>query len=124
MVEPTIITWGSVLRAWADSGEPDSGEQAQGVLEQFEEWISSGNCQARSIVVCYTTVISAWAKGMAPPELALEKVNGILRKLERVYELTLDVAVRPNKITYITITAIGFFCLAKAPKQLDPWHKN
>ncbi len=113
MVEPTVITWGSVLRAWADSGEPDSGEQAQRVLEQFEEWFSGGNCQARPNVVCYTTVISAWAKGRATPELALEKVNGILRKMERVYEETLDVAVRPNKITYIT--AIGVFC-RKSPK--------
>jgi hypothetical protein len=107
-VEPSAMSWGSVLRAWAESGLPDSGEQAQRVLDQFEKWYEAGNSLVRPNVVCYTTVMSAWGRGNAPPKTALEKVNKILSKLEQEYIETLDETLRPNKVTYIT--AIDVYC--------------
>ncbi len=107
-VEPTVVTWGSVLRAYSMSGLPDSGEQAQRVVDMLESWYESGKTHVRPNVVCYTTVMSAWARGKAPARMALKKVNQALTKLETLYEETLDESLRPNKITYIT--AMDVYC--------------
>lgn len=107
-VEPNVRTWGAVLRAWSDSGQPDSGEQAQRVLDQLEGWYQEGKSSVRPNVVCYTTVMNAWARGKAPSELALAKVEAVLRKMEDTFEETLDLDIRPNKISYVT--AIYAFC--------------
>ena len=102
LVEPNVRTWGAVLRAWADSGQPDSGEQAQRVLDLLEQWYEEGKTAVRPNVVCYTTVMSAWGRGNASPKIALDNVERILKKMETIYEETLDLDVRPNKITYVT----------------------
>ena len=107
-VEPNVRTLGAVLRAWAECGQPDSGEQAQRVLDQLEEWYAEGKTAVRPNVVCYTTVMNAWVRGSAPPKVALDSVEKILRKMEDEYEETLDPHVRPNKISYVT--AIDAFC--------------
>jgi hypothetical protein len=101
-VEPNVRTWGAVLRAWSDSGQPDSGEQAQRVLDQLEGWYEEGKSSVRPNVVCYTTVMNAWARGHANSELALDKVETLLRKMEDAFEETLDIDIRPNKISYVT----------------------
>jgi hypothetical protein len=102
-VEPNIFTWGSVLRAWAESGSPDAGEQAQRVLDKFEQLYDSGNSRIRPNVVCYTTVIQAWARGDASPEVALQHVNELLTRLEESYVESGKDYLRPNEVTYITI---------------------
>ena len=101
-VEPNVRTWGAVLRAWAESGQPDSGEQAQRVLDQMHKWYEQQKISYRPNVVCYTTVMNAWGRGSAPSKVALENVEGLLKKMESVYEETQDSEVRPNKISYIT----------------------
>mmetsp|Transcript_2580 Transcript_2580/g.6188 ORF Transcript_2580/g.6188 Transcript_2580/m.6188 type:complete len:989 (+) Transcript_2580:124-3090(+) len=107
-VEPTVVTWGSVLRAYSLSGLPDSGEQAQRIVDMLETWYAEGKTLVRPNVICYTTVMSAWARGKAPARIALQKVNETLTKLEALYEETLDESLRPNKITYIT--AMDVYC--------------
>jgi hypothetical protein len=107
-VEPNVRTWGAVLRAWKESGQADSGEQAQRVLDQLENWYEEGKSSVRPNVVCYTTVMNAWARGQAKSEVALDKVEALLCKMENVFEETLDIDIRPNKISYVT--AIDAFC--------------
>jgi hypothetical protein len=117
-VEPNVRTWGSVLRAWAESGQADSGEQAQRVLDLLESWYDEGKTAVRPNVVCYTTVMSAWARGHASPKVALESVERVLKKMETLYEETLDMDVRPNKISYVTaIDAFGRKCKDKAASR-------
>uniref|UniRef100_A0A7S4ELJ2 Pentacotripeptide-repeat region of PRORP domain-containing protein n=1 Tax=Pseudo-nitzschia australis TaxID=44445 RepID=A0A7S4ELJ2_9STRA len=107
-LEPSVVSWGSVLRAYSLSGLPDSGEQAQRIVDMLETWYESGNTNVRPNVVCYTTVMSAWARGKAHGKIALQKVNEILTKLEKLYEETLDESFRANKVTYIT--AMDVYC--------------
>lgn len=101
LVEPNIFTYGRILRGWAESGAHDCGEQAQRVLDQLEKWYDVGNSRVRPNVVCYTTVIQAWGRGKAPPDVALQQVNLILSKLENLYMETGSESLRPNQITYI-----------------------
>ncbi|KAG7358452.1 PPR: pentatricopeptide repeat domain containing protein [Nitzschia inconspicua] len=114
LVEPSCVTYGIVLKAWAESGRPDCGEQAQRVLDQFEEWYDNGNSRVRPNVVCYTTVMQAWGRGKGPPDVALQNVEKILTKLENLYLETGSDALRPNQITYIT--AMDVYC-RKCPEK-------
>ena len=77
------------MRAWAESTQPDSGEQAQRVLNQMQKWYEEGKISVRPNVVCYTTVMNAWGRGNAPSKVALKNVEGLLRKMENLYEETL-----------------------------------
>ena len=120
-LQPSVVSWGSVLRAYALSGLHDSGEQAQRIVDMLEAWYESGNSNIRPNVVCYTTVLSAWARGKEPARVALEKVNKILALLETLYEETLDESFRPNKITYIT--AIDVYC-RKSPDVAGSMSQN
>ena len=117
-VEPNIRTWGAVLRAWADSGQPDAGEQAERVLNRLQEWYDDGKTSVRPNVVCHTTVIRAWGrsagtKGVSSKE-AMDRIEKLLQKMEDMYEETLDPDIRPNKITYVT--AIDAIC-RHCPKE-------
>jgi hypothetical protein len=110
MVEPNVRTWGAVLRAWAESGQPDAGVQAQRVLDQMQEWYNQGKTLIRPNVVCFTTVMHAWGRcyPQRDPNVAMERVDQLLRTMEEMYEQTLEPDVRPNKITYVT--AIDAIC--------------
>lgn len=108
-VRPNIKTWGGVIRAYAESGRRDAGEQAHRILERLEEEYRSGRNDGSgddedSVVkpnyVCYSTVLQAWARGKAPPNVALQKINSILHKMETEFEQTGDDDIRPNSITY------------------------
>ena len=121
LLEPTVVTWGSVLRAYSLSGLADSGEQAQRIVDVLENWHTTGKTHVRPNVVCYTTVMSAWARGRAPKRIALQKVNESLTKLEHLYEETLDESLRPNKITYIT--AMDVYC-RKCPDVAGSMSQN
>ena len=102
-VEPNVRSWGGVLRAWAESGVRDSGEQAQRVLDLLEKWYRIGKSPVRPNVVCYTTVMNAWARGYSTSkEVALDNVEKLLKTMETNYEETRDIDIRPNKISYVT----------------------
>ena len=102
-VAPNVRTWGAVLKAWADSGRPDAGEQAQRVLDLMEDWYEQGQSTVRPNSICYTTVMNAWARGSSTSSWeALKHVNGILQKLEDLFAETGDPSIRPTKITYIS----------------------
>ena len=107
-VKPNVKTWGAVLRAWADSGLPDSGEQAQRVLDLLQQSHDKNGTAVRPNVVCFTTTMTAWARGTAPAKKALSNVDNLLLEMERRFEETGDLDVRPNKISYIT--AIDAYC--------------
>ena len=102
-VEPDVFTWGSVMRAWAECGCSDAGEQAQRILDKFEQLYHSGNSRIRPNVVCYTTVMQAWARGDASPEVTIQNVNELLTRLEQAYSESGNDFLRPNDVTYITV---------------------
>jgi hypothetical protein len=99
-VEPNVRTWGSVLRAWAESGVPDAGEQAQRVLDMLQRWYDEGKTTVRPNVVCFTTTMNAW--GHSHSKDALDNVERILKQMEDLYEETQESDIRPNKISYVT----------------------
>mmetsp|Transcript_25423 Transcript_25423/g.60101 ORF Transcript_25423/g.60101 Transcript_25423/m.60101 type:complete len:1022 (-) Transcript_25423:741-3806(-) len=118
-VAPNIKTWGNVIRAYAQSGRSDAGVQANRIFEKLEAeyqkcWSNddddyeSGDDCIKPNFVCYTTVLQAWARGRAPQNVTIQKVNNILHKMETAFEQTGDESIRPNGVTY-TI-AMNAYC--------------
>lgn len=103
-VAPNVRSWGAVLKAWADSGRPDAGEQAQRVLDLMIKWQKSGKSTVAPNTICYTTVINAWARSSSKPAwVALKEIEGILQYMEHAFATTGDLNIRPSKITYISV---------------------
>lgn len=99
-VQPDVRTWAAVLRAWAQSRQPDAAENAQRVLDKLENLYARGETTVRPNFVCYTTVMGAW--GNSRRKDALDKMERILKRMEQKYEETLEANVRPNTVSYVT----------------------
>lgn len=105
---PNIKTWGNVIRAYAQSGRSDAGVQANRVLTMLEaEYDSRREDESDNEIdsikpnyVCYTAVLQAWARGKAPQDVTIQKVDGILQKMEEEFQRTGDESIRPNGVTY------------------------
>jgi pentatricopeptide repeat protein len=101
-VQPDVRTWASVLRAWARSKQPDAAENAQRLLDQMEDRYENGLSSIRPNFVCYTTVMGAW--GYSKSKNSLDKMEQILKRMEKNYEETLEPDVRPNTVSYVTVS--------------------
>jgi hypothetical protein len=99
-VQPDVRTWAGVLRAWAQSGQPDAAENAERVLGKLEEMNRNGETNVRPNYVCFTTCMKAW--GNSRRKDALDRMESILIKMEIAYEETLEANVRPNTVSYVT----------------------
>ena len=102
-VQPDVRTWAFVLRAWARSKQPDAAEQAQRILDNMEDLYEKGLSQVRPNFVCYTTVMGAW--GYSRSDNALDNMEQILKRMEDQYNKTLEPDVRPNTVSYVTVSA-------------------
>lgn len=103
-VQADVRTWASVLRAWTRSKQPDAAENAQRVLDKMEYRYKKGMSTVRPNFVCCTTVMGAW--GQSSADDALEKMERILRRMEENYEESLEPDIRPNTVSYVTVSVV------------------
>ena len=99
-IAPDVRTWAAVMRAWARSQDRDSAKNAQRILDQLESLYAAGKTHVRPNYVCYTICMGAWAA--MGTESALNKMEEMLMKMEKIYEETQEPDMRPNSITYVT----------------------
>ena len=101
-VQPDVRTWAFLLRAWSRCKQPDAAEQAQRILDNMEYLYEKGLSQVRPNFVCYTTVMGAW--GYSRSNDALDNMERILKRMEDQYSETLEPDVRPNTVSYVTVS--------------------
>ena len=110
-VQPKVRTWGAVLSAWAESGQPNAGKETQRVLDSMLELYARGESDVRPNFVCYTTAMAAKGNSASwdtSPEAVAkncetaDQIEEQLISMENDYEESMDVDRRPNTITYIT----------------------
>lgn len=104
-VQPDVRTWAAVLRAWTRSKQPDAAENAQRVLGKMEYRYKKGMSSVRPNFVCFTTVMGAW--GYSKSDDALDKMERILVRMEEGYEETLEPDIRPNTVSYVTVSLLS-----------------
>ena len=97
-VMPNVKTWGGVLQVWAQSGLADAAENAQRVLNKMEDLYKNGDTTVGQNVVCFTTVIGAWCRAGR-----VDRAEALLTKMEDLFEITGEIDLRPNSISYVTM---------------------
>mmetsp|Transcript_10992 Transcript_10992/g.16192 ORF Transcript_10992/g.16192 Transcript_10992/m.16192 type:complete len:1021 (-) Transcript_10992:273-3335(-) len=94
---PTVLSYNTVLNAWAKSSYPEAADRALSLLKQLED----GKRGVRPDVFTYTSAIDALAK--SGTKKSAEKAEEILEKMEALYNETGDDKVRPNVRTYTSV---------------------
>jgi len=100
-IDPDSHTWGGVILAWAQCGNPTAASNAQRILDTMQTLYRSGKSKVQPNVVCFTTVMRAWSS--IKRDDALDKAEGILIAMEERYGETQDEKFRPTAISYITM---------------------
>eukprot|EP00957_Ditylum_brightwellii_P177065 13488565-Ditylum_brightwellii.AAC.1 len=98
-VEPNVSTFNTVIKAWARSGLPESGERAEALLDYMNEQVEDYDEEGRGYihnsedyyddeddanivrpnVITYNSVMNAWSRSGSPN--AAEKAESILKRL-------------------------------------------
>ena len=65
-VIPNVVIYGTLLDAWAKSGDRRGPQKAETILLQMQELYESGNVDVKPNTFSFNTVISAWARTREP----------------------------------------------------------
>ena len=96
--QPDLISFTSLLNAYAKKKDPNATVRAEALLEQMHELFQSGYDIAKPNVVSYSTVIDAHARlGQG------KQAEALLRKLEELYQKTQDPDWKPDAEIYNTL---------------------
>lgn len=98
-VQPTVVTFSTVINAYARSGNEEAAERAEKLLalsqSLFEE---NGWTDAEPNTVVYTSVVNAWARAGNP-----NRAQEILKKMYEDSMLNGKTHLRPNLWTFNTV---------------------
>ena len=104
VVLPETVMFNVAMQAWANSGDPRAGNQAQKLLQRMIDLSSSSSSQfpTQPDTVSYNTVISAWAhSGHVNAALQAEKVLQQMHQASRQQQE--EKVVTPNTISYNSV---------------------
>ena len=66
-VKPDVVTYNSLMSAWAQSGHPEAPERAEAILQDMERsYDESGDRSIRPNGRCYRTLLKAWSRSGRP----------------------------------------------------------
>lgn len=89
-IKPSVVTFSSVINAWAKSRHPDAGERAEDLLIRME------NMDCPPSTESYTAAIDAWSRSKKP--WATKRAQALLQTMETQY-------VNGNELVHPSITA-------------------
>ena len=107
-VRPTVVTFSTVIKAWARSGSSSTAEKAEALLRRVQELSENEWPDVKPNAVMYTSVIHAWANAGDPDRAEL-----LLKQMYEDYMLNGNSEVKPNKYSFNTVLAAW----AKSPSQ-------
>jgi hypothetical protein len=93
LVRPTVVTFGTVIKAWAKSGSASVAEKAEALLRHMQE-LDQNNKEWQGVqpnARLYTSVIQGWANAGAP-----ERAEILLKQMYEEYRLHGNSDVKPN----------------------------
>jgi pentatricopeptide repeat protein len=98
-VQPTTISYSTVLKAWANAGIAVEAEKVLNKMIAVAENSTSG--KARPNLICFNTVIGGWAKTKGRE--SAERAMNILEKMEKLSETRDYPDIFPDTITYSSV---------------------
>jgi hypothetical protein len=98
LVRPTVVTFSTVINAWAHTGSSKAAEKAQALLHQVQELHNQGWPDVKPNTVMYTAAINAWANaGNA------ERADLLLQQMYQEYAMEHNQDVKPGIRTFNTV---------------------
>jgi pentatricopeptide repeat protein len=91
LVRPTIVSFSTVINAWAKSGSRTAAEKAEALLWRVYALHESGWPDMEPNTQIYTSAIHAWANAGDP-----ERAETLLKKMYEEYMLHGNKSVKPN----------------------------
>jgi pentatricopeptide repeat protein len=76
-VKPNTIMYTSVIKAWANAGDPDRAELL--LKQMYEDYMLHGNSEVKPNKFSFNSVLSAWSKSSSPN--AVDSAEALLRKM-------------------------------------------
>ena len=77
-----------------------AAKRAEAILERMQELYEAGNVDVKPNTICFSTVISAWARSRDPG--AAKRAEAILERMQELYEAG-NVDVKPNTICFNSV---------------------
>jgi hypothetical protein len=116
-IQPNLITFNSILNAWAKSTEPRAASSAEALLQKMERSHEQNKLDFRPDNISYTTVIDALAKS-GEKDAAL-RAEQILLKMLRNYRRG-DIDSKPNTISFTSVIHAFSKCSSgNGPKKAE-----
>ena len=101
-IAPDLVTFNTVLNAWALSGTRCCGRKAEKYLDQMWELYNAGdNNNVKPNYMSYNTVINAISKSQNSAKA--QRALRMLRRMDKLYRAGINKEARPNEITYNTV---------------------
>eukprot|EP00550_Attheya_septentrionalis_P006519 CAMPEP_0198285172 /NCGR_PEP_ID=MMETSP1449-20131203/4488_1 /TAXON_ID=420275 /ORGANISM="Attheya septentrionalis, Strain CCMP2084" /LENGTH=505 /DNA_ID=CAMNT_0043982473 /DNA_START=407 /DNA_END=1924 /DNA_ORIENTATION=- len=102
-VKPTVVTFNTVIHAWAKSGVMSAGKKAETILHSMRQ------CGVEPNERTYTTLMDCWSK------CAAEIPGAAHRALELLTHMTKSTSLQPNCVAYSTV--IDAFARSREPNK-------
>lgn len=117
IARPTVVTFSTVINAHARSGNEESAERAEKLLELSQSLHeNNGWTDAEPNAVVYTSVVNAWARAENPI-----RAEEILRKMYEDSMLHGKTHLRPNLWTFNTV--LSAWSKSSEPNAVDSAEK-
>jgi len=100
-LKPNLRSYSSVINAWSKSYHPEAGKFASSLLGRMIDLYNQGHKDLKPDVVTYTGVMQAMVKDSSVVDIqVVRKVTKMLKYVEKLYDRTGDVSIRPDRSLY------------------------
>ncbi len=108
-LEPTSVTYGSVIKSWGYTNSYEGAEKASKYLERYENAVRTGSIQPN--VITYNAALNAWAN--CKRDDAIQKMYSIIQKMERAAQNN-ECNFTENEVALVPPDIISYNTLLKA----------
>lgn len=95
---PDLVSFNSVMNAWARSPRPDAAQRADDILQHMEKRYESNTSTIAPDCVAYNTVMASWARSK-DGEKAAHNTERVFRRMEKAYRRG-NARAKPTGISY------------------------
>lgn len=117
-LEPTSVTYGSVIKSWGYTNSTEGAENASKYLERYENVVRTGSIQPN--VITYNATLNAWANCKRYD--AIQKMYSIIQRMERVPRKN-ESNYTENEVALVPPDIVSYNTLLKACMSHENKHE-
>jgi len=91
LIAPSVVSYNTLLNAWAKSDKPEAPAMAEMVLEEMVEASRNGDTQLKPDAISFSTVMDAYARS---------DERNASRRCEELFQMMDELGVKKNVYTF------------------------